>query len=303
LTPTNKGDKDKKYSKILEWALKNNSIKNIALTDSYGSGKSSIVNTFINEHREYNILNISLASFSGKDIEENEDINRLIELSIMQQMFYHVKHKQIPDSRFKRIKNLRTRNVIFKSFLLMILLLATIIFFKPNFITTFSLWQEYSLDNNKIIPIIALCVLMFGATFAVSKIFRIANNSKLNKLNFQSGEIEINHDVDSSILNKHLDEILYFFEVTKFDLVIIEDLDRFNNTEIFTKLRELNALINNLKQIDRRIVFLYAIKDDMFQDKNRTKFFDFIIPVIPIINISNSGEMLLSKLEAVKEYL
>lgn len=300
LTPTSRGDEDKKYSKILEWALKNKNIKNIALTGSYGSGKSSIIKTFTREHREYSILNISLASFSDKDIKDNEDINRLIELSIMQQMFYHVKHRQIPDSRFKRIKNLRARNVVFKSFLFIIWLLAVITFFKPNFITAFSLWQEYNLDNNKILSIIALCISILGIAYAVSKTFRIANNSKLNKLNVQSGEIEISHDVDSSILNKHLDEILYFFEVTKFDIVIIEDLDRFNNTEIFTKLRELNILVNHSKQIDRRIVFLYAIKDDMFQDKNRTKFFDFIIPVIPIINTSNSGEMLLNKFKETK---
>lgn len=300
LTPTSRGDEDKKYSKILEWALKNKNVKNIALTGSYGSGKSSIIKTFTKEHKEYNILNISLASFSDKDIEDNKDINRLIELSILQQMFYHVKHRQIPDSRFKRIRNLRVRNVIFKSFLFIIWLLAILAFFKPDFITTFVLWKDYDLDNNRIIPIIALCVSILGIAYAISKTFRIANNSKINKLNVQSGEIEIDHDVDSSILNKHLDEILYFFEVTKFDIVIIEDLDRFNNTEIFTKLRELNILVNHSKQIDRRIVFLYAIKDDMFQDKNRTKFFDFIIPVIPIINTSNSGEMLLNKFKETK---
>lgn len=300
LTPTSRGDEDKKYSKILEWALKNKNIKNIALTGSYGSGKSSIIKTFTREHREYNILNISLASFSDKDIQDNKDINRLIELSILQQMFYHVKHKQIPDSRFKRIRNLRPSSVIFKSFLFIIWLLSTIIFFKPSFITNFVLWKDFDLDNNKIIPVIALGVFALGIAYVISKTFRIANNSRLNKLNVQSGEIEISHDVDSSILNKHLDEILYFFEVTKFDIVVIEDLDRFNNTEIFTKLRELNILVNHSKQIDRRIVFLYAIKDDMFQDKNRTKFFDFIIPVIPIINTSNSGEMLLNKFKESK---
>ncbi|SFL60734.1 hypothetical protein SAMN05216357_1335 [Porphyromonadaceae bacterium KH3CP3RA] len=300
LTPTHRGDEDKKYSKVLEWALKNTNIKNIALTGSYGSGKSSIIKTFTKEHKEYNILNITLASFSDKDIEDNKDINRLIELSILQQMFYHVKHKQIPDSRFKRIRNLRVRNIIFKSFLFIIWLLATIAFFKPTFVTTFILWQEYDLNNNRIVSIIALCIFILGITYAISKTFRIANNSKLNKLNVQSGEIEISHDVDSSILNKHLDEILYFFEVTKFEIVIIEDLDRFNNTEIFTKLRELNILVNHSKQVNKRIVFLYAIKDDMFQDKNRTKFFDFIIPVIPIINTSNSGEKLLDKFRETK---
>lgn len=40
LTPTNNGNEDGKYSVALEWALKNNNIKNIALTGAYGSGKS-----------------------------------------------------------------------------------------------------------------------------------------------------------------------------------------------------------------------------------------------------------------------
>jgi len=66
--------------------------------------------------------------------------------------------------------------------------------------------------------------------------------------------------------------------------VIFEDIDRFENTEIFVKLRELNNIINNSKQISRKVVFVYAIRDDMFIDKERTKFFYFIVPVIPYIN-------------------
>src|SRR5690606_26964745 len=38
-----------------------------------------------------------------------------------------------------------------------------------------------------------------------------------------------------------------------------------------------------------------AVRDDMFTDRERTKFFDFIIPVIPVINSSNSSEILLKK--------
>lgn len=42
---------------------------------------------------------------------------------------------------------------------------------------------------------------------------------------------------------------------------------------------------------------MYAIRDDIFTDTDRTKFFEFIIPVIPIINSTNSGEIFLQKLE------
>lgn len=300
LTPTSRGDEDKKYSIALEWALKNENIKNIALTGAYGSGKSSIIKTFANNHRGYNILNISLASFTDSDLSDNKDINRLLELSILQQMFYHVKHNKIPDSRFKRIRNLKKKNVVLKSILLITWLLSCAIFFKVDFFTDFFFGSKYNLDDNNPIILISFIFIVLGVTYIASKAIRISNNSKLNKLNVQSGEIEISHEVDSSILNKHLDEILYFFEVTQFDIVVLEDLDRFNNTEIFTKLRELNILLNHSKQINKRIVFLYAIKDDMFQDKNRTKFFDFIIPVIPIINTSNSGDMLLRKFREAK---
>jgi DNA replication protein DnaC len=61
LTPTNDGDKDRKYSIALEWALKNENIKNIALTGAYGSGKSSILRTFEKEHRGYTYLYFSRA--------------------------------------------------------------------------------------------------------------------------------------------------------------------------------------------------------------------------------------------------
>ena len=94
---------------------------------------------------------------------------------------------------------------------------------------------------------------------------------------------------DNSIFNKHLDEILYFFQVTDYNVVIIEDLDRFGTPNIFLKLRELNQLINESKIVGRHITFIYAIKDDIFKDEERTKFFDFITTVIPVINPSNSN--------------
>ncbi len=96
-----------------------------------------------------------------------------------------------------------------------------------------------------------------------------------------------------------MDEIIYFFEITKYDVVIIEDLDRFDTPAIFLKLRELNYLLNNSNAIKRsigKIVFIYAVKDDMFKDTSRTKFFDFISTVIPVINPSNSRDKLLNAL-------
>jgi hypothetical protein len=106
----------------------------------------------------------------------------------------------------------------------------------------------------------------------------------------------LGEQTENSILNRHLDEILYFFQCNSFDVIVFEDLDRFGSTEIFVKLREINSLINKSVDINRRVVFLYAIKDEVFEHKERTKFFDFIIPVIPTINSSNSYEKLRDRL-------
>ena len=137
--------------------------------------------------------------------------------------------------------------------------------------------------------------LLFVLYVIARYVFKSYSNSKLNKLNLKEGEIEVIED--NSIFNKHLDEILYFFQVTDYNVVIIEDLDRFGTPSIFLKLRELNQLINESKIVGRHITFIYAIKDDIFKDEERTKFFDFITTVIPVINPSNSKDKLKSALE------
>ena len=79
--------------------------------------------------------------------------------------------------------------------------------------------------------------------------------------------------------------------------MVIEDLDRFDTPDIFLKLRELNFLLNNSAVVGRKIKFIYAVKDDMFKDSSRTKFFDYITTVIPVINPSNSKDKLKEELE------
>ncbi|MGV0928386.1 YobI family P-loop NTPase [Empedobacter sp. ULE_I145] len=44
-----KEDEIKNYSEKLEWGIKNKADKNIAITGSYGSGKSSIIKSFIKQ--------------------------------------------------------------------------------------------------------------------------------------------------------------------------------------------------------------------------------------------------------------
>lgn len=313
LTPIDNADEDSTYANAILWALENRNtknIKNIALTGPYGSGKSSIIKTFEKKYKnsEYKFLNISLASFKD-EINGNSTIDdgllRLIELSILQQIFYHVENQKIPDSRFKKINSISNKKLNYYSIATMIFLISILLVIIPDFF--YNLLKLKSTEINpvvlKIVHYTSILIVGIGVYRIFKKSFRVFNSSKINKLNIQSGEIEIDKEIDKSILNNHLDEILYFFEVNDYNVVIIEDLDRFGQTEIFTKLRELNNLINNSEQVNKEIVFIYAVKDDMFKDKDRTKFFDFIIPVIPVINSSNSNDILSKKLQVSKSKL
>ena len=82
--------------------------------------------------------------------------------------------------------------------------------------------------------------------------------------------------------------------------MFFEDLDRLEDPSIFIHLRELNTLLNNYDGIKGRIVFVYAIRDDIFTDTDRTKFFEFIIPVIPIINLRIQGKSFYKNLRNLK---
>lgn len=297
LTPIDKADEDRNYSEALLWALKNPSVKNIAITGPYGSGKSSVLRSFEKEHKEYTYLNISLGAFKDDLQQTDTDANQnaLIEKSVLQQIFYRIGAHDVPHSRFLRIKEYPYITNLLKSCLFVLWLAAA------GYLYAIGKWffenqsGEIPFDGKSYLPYAALFVIV-GLVFMVNEAIRFFNNARLNKVNLKKGELEFDEVHGDSILNKHLDEILYFFEKTKFDVVVIEDLDRFDEVDIFVKLRELNTLINNSEQVTRKIVFIYAIKDDVFKDANRTKFFDFIVPIIPIINASNSGEILLKKL-------
>ncbi|MDP4282799.1 MAG: hypothetical protein Q8891_00100 [Bacteroidota bacterium] len=304
LSPVSNADISNDYKKALDWALENrkeNDIKNIALTGPYGSGKSSILKTYIKEYsgKDLHFLHISLATFK-EEIETSDepvkgDLLRLIELSILQQIFYFEEDKKIPDSRFRKIKNYTRKNLLITTAIFFLVTAALVNLIYPQ-LYEHLLNFEFKMEVWKYLRYLSFFVVVISFLVIIFRSIRMINGIKINKLNIQNAEISINENVNKSILNNHLDEILYFFEVTDYNVVIIEDLDRFKQTEIFTKLREINLLINNSKKIKKEVVFIYAVRDDMFKTENeRTKFFDFIIPVIPIINSSNSSQKLLEK--------
>ncbi len=307
LTPTSDAKDCDIYLEALDWALKNKkTIKNIAISGTYGSGKSSIIETFKAKQSCYwqknKCFNISLATFKDpKTLNQETDnennnpdktLQRLIEMSILQQIIAHEKDYKLPESRLKKIKSHNKFIMFGISILIFFFIIAILLKFFPNLYTQKNITFLYNLISKEKLQIITSVFLIVGSITTIYKILQGITQFSTIKFNFHNTEIEVKNETDKSILNHHLEEIIYFFQQTSYEVVIIEDVDRFEQTEIFIKLREINLLLNNSKKINRPIIFIYAIKDDMFLDTERTKFFDFMIPVIPVINFSNSGDKL-----------
>ena len=68
LAPANGVKECEEHIKALQWAITNPRVKNIALTGPYGSGKSSIIQTFLQSSPMIcdKSIQISLATFSDK---------------------------------------------------------------------------------------------------------------------------------------------------------------------------------------------------------------------------------------------
>lgn len=114
--------------------------------------------------------------------------------------------------------------------------------------------------------------------------------------------IELFSAEEDTYFDKYLHRVLQLFDLANADAIVFEDLDRYDVTLIFEKLREISDLAYSREKLGLRkgkkpLRFFYLIRDDVFTASDRSKFFDFIIPVVPYVDVSNSCDQLLQRLE------
>lgn len=285
-------DTKNKEIEILKYAIDNKEVKNIAIQGEYGSGKTSLIKSFEKQYgylNEYKILDISLATFGNTD-------NKIetIEKIILEQIFYRVEKSKIPLSKFKRISEVSFREALINFTSFFLLIFSYFFIFDETFKNLLKSNFDISNYNNFIVCTLFIDFLILF--FYFYKMLLIIKNSTINKIT--SKDIEISQIDEKSLLNKYLDEILYFFKKNKFRIVVFQDLDRFDKIDIFTRLRQLNYFLNNYEGIKHKITFLYAIKPSILKNtEERTKFFDFILIKIPYINSHNSKEKIIKYFE------
>jgi hypothetical protein len=295
---------------LLMRAIKDNRMLNIAVAGNYGVGKSSVINTAEKKldrwwmlcwrHRFIRISLASLLTKENKAAKENHTpvsagcvdsvTDKQIEYSILQQILYHNNPQTTPKSRIHRIHKTKCYTPYLITLLCLVTIVSVVFLFKPSWALGYITFDDVGDNVQNLLkwgPLVALSVVFF----ILVRYFLLHYSFAVGKVGYKDVVLKITKNM--SVFNAYLDEIVYFFESTKYDVVVFEDLDRFANKEIiFYKLRELNTILNNSHSFKRKINFVYAVSDDLFDATERVKFFDYIVTVIPIINSLNSYEKL-----------
>lgn len=305
----------KSYYEALDYAFDNNDIKNIAITGIYGAGKSTVWKSYAKEKKLKNIVTITLGQYERADyatfesqleskvdsekdrnygISELEQENR-IERKLIHQIISQIPIEDTPLSKYKIKSNKNIAVVLLEVMLIISFFLAIIFWFEKDWIS-YCLKEICKSEYRFLISV--LCLIFFIVPMCYF-LFRFVRYQKMSiqKIQFKGVETNINDgNIDEeSVLDKDIKEIIYLLTSAEVETLVIEDLDRFNNITIFTKLRELNYMINKHLEVnhcDRNVRFVYMLRDGIMESKDRVKFFDFVLPVLPYICSKNSESIL-----------
>lgn len=341
------------YLELLERALKHPDTRNVALTGTFGAGKSSILKPLRDSERArkakkretppdeegapptggqwrgHTVTTLSLSTLDptvspqsdGKNDVENEPSNR-IQKELVKQLLYQLPASKTPRSRFRRLTHPTTRRRWGAGALSLALALVLV-----GLIAMFAGWFGASTLSRVALALIVTA----GLIAAFFTVWWLSGDGINIHAGVSTGPATVSLDPRStSYFDQYLDEMMYFFQVSDTDVVLIEDLDRFEDIAVFDTLRSLNDLVNGSGEIGRRVVFVYAISDsilssirvkkadaDTDEEKNhvladperekealacgnQTKFFDVIIPIVPFVTTANSRDLLMQVMEPDK---
>ena len=309
------------YKDAIDFAFANPDVKNIAISGAYGSGKSSVLASYKKKNPNKKFVHISLAHFVPEKKQNNLNTTTLdsnntpvsktdtvaLEGKILNQLIHQLDLRNIPQTNF-RVKNTMSPTSIVVNSLATIMLIVCFLHLILsntwiNFVGTFEASGLRSFLEWFTTPISfllsGLIIFITPAVYIYSAVKAQRYNAAIRKLSLQGNEIELFEENNDSFFDKYLNEVLYLFENSGIDAIVFEDMDRYEMEAIFERLREVNTLVNiRLAQKKKHAIrFVFLLRDDIFISKDRTKFFDFIIPIVPVIDSSNSYDQMIAHLE------
>lgn len=336
------------YREAFDFVFSQEEIRNVAITGSYGAGKSSLLESVkqfygaklqptptkgrlqnampetpqqSEDNNGHRFLTISLTHFdtnmsqnhnrADEDSTQSDqkDPSATLEGRIINQIIHRIDPDALPKTRFRKtsrpsIIRLLTVSAYIVFSVLYFMSLGNALLPDPFF---------HSVDTRSVFTVIWFIASTVMLLLAFQRdLFR----KLIKRVGLGGNEVEFLGAESDSRFDKYMDDIVYLLHECKCDVIVFEDIDRFDDAEVFVRLREINELANALLDHERQkplrrmrqhlklclgcdcardtdpLRFFYLVRDDLFTSKDRTKFFDFLIPVIPYVDYSNSYSLL-----------
>lgn len=290
---------DSRYSKLHEnfrKVLNDKNITNVGVTGEYGTGKTTFLKTFFNEDNKLDYKFVPVPSFT-KSNDDKENLSIELEKNIIN----HLIDKSFPNSGIRKAGNISHEKVNVQYLMCwMVIILVE------------GIWLLNSLDFQKAID--KKNIILVNFAYLLNIILFVVLKPLFKKILYHVGKVTLNVNTAVGSLQLNTEEkenitppfIAYKEEISKYikntglKYIIFEDIDRYNNLEIFQNLRDLNKNINESYRFrDRKVAFIYTFKDTIFDERNgenlpdensiakiKVKFFDYILSLPPFANIN-----------------
>jgi len=244
LTPKYEEKHHSSYLKRLEQAVKDPNNLNIALTGRYGAGKSSVLNKF-EEKNKREVLRLAISTLAPG--EEGQSTTNRIQKEIVKQLLYGASEKVGKNSRFNKIAVLSRRRAFIQSAIVVLPIvgLAYVFGVLPQL--------KWPTAQDPTWLRVTIWVAAIGLVTALGAVARLLTHDRFDVKDVSAGGAALTlSEKPQTFFDKYIDEIVHYFEQEPKNIVIFEDLDRFEDPNIFEALRELNVLLNDTPQRRRK---------------------------------------------------
>ena len=182
LGPTNEADISQ-YEEILNFSFNDNNIFNIGIIGGYGSGKTSLINSYLKQkNKKYMTISLLIDdyNFNNKDEDKNEEeLQKHIRKRILNNLLVQIDSKKIWKTKFKIIRKLDKKTIIIIYINIFLFILYIIL---------------------KLKYLICLLALLFP--FLILNIKKILNYLEFNKIKIRDYSFENNEKDDENYFDK-----------------------------------------------------------------------------------------------------
>ena len=248
------------YLERLTAALDDARNRNIALTGRYGAGKSSILGKYVEEHSD-TTLRLAISSLGPND--EGTSLTNRIQKEVVKQLIYSAEPSTLERSQFRRPVDLSWGKATLQAgaVLAPLAVLLVLMGWLPT--------PEVAKSAHPLLRGVVWLVLA-GIVLAAGTGVRLLTHEKFFVSDLSAGAAKVKlSEKKLTYFDEYLDLIVNYFDSEDIDVVIFEDLDRFDDPQIFEALRELNTLLNGPKRgkarSGRPLRFVYAVRDSLFE--------------------------------------